>query len=178
MQTLQEALYANSLEHKLEMQIMNALGTSNKINESVAGNNLNEMLKATYKPTDFTPEELNKACNKPASDIIPLVGTDTGVVILHFPKKGKRPELYLLCNFRKPARDITGLLVDPETFVNYRAYKYGKWYGKYFPDLKLEDADRGGVFAMRVLNYLNPGMWEFLYNDFSMNSYFNKTIRN
>ena len=69
MQTLQEALYANSLEHKLEMQIEDALKSKDEAtqtNESAIEQNLNEMLKATYKPTDFTPEELSKACNNPA----------------------------------------------------------------------------------------------------------------
>ncbi len=174
MQTLQEALYANSLEHKLEMQIKASLDE----NDITHDDGLNEMLKATYKPKDFTPEEMQRACNKPASQIIPLVGADTGVVILHFPKKGRRQELYLLCNYRKPARDIVGLLVDPNTFINYPAFRDHKYFEcKSFPDIKLEDADKGGVFAMRVLNYLNPGMWEYFTNGFTMNSYFAKTIR-
>lgn len=177
--TTQEILECNSLERKLEMQITAAMEANkpNYLNESKLWNDLNEMLKSTYNPMDFTPEELGKVCNKPASEISKLIGTDTGVVVLHFPKKGNRQELYLMCNYRKPARDIVGLLVDPDSFVNYKAYDDSKFGSKYFPDLKIEDADKGGVCTMRSLNTANPGMWEYLTNGFSMNPYFCKTLK-
>ena len=82
-----------------------------------------------------------------------------------------------MCNYRKPARDIVGLLIDPDTFVNYRAFDDSKFGCKYFPKLKIEDADTGGVCTMRSLNITNPGMWEYLTNGFTFNPYFNKTLK-
>lgn len=150
---------------------------ANYLNESRMWTDLNEMLKSTYNPKDFTTTELAKVCTKPASEIIKLIGTDTGVVTLHFPNSGSHPELYLMCNYRKSARDIIGLLVDPDTFVNYQAFKDSKFGCESFPNLRIEEADKGGVCTMRSLNIINPGMWEYLTNGFSMNPYFNKTLR-
>ena len=44
MQTLQEALYANSLEHKLEMQIKAALGPEEEEEQQVQTENYTEPL--------------------------------------------------------------------------------------------------------------------------------------